>query len=386
MPYKRFECALCCEYKFEEMPRWVGPVGGSRICNACARDGVVPQFHAALEHEYQYPPMWGKEKLDIWTFWDLFDDDFREAWPKKVKEYAMPVKERVYCEHRDSRSGNVCGVFLGQKRVGVMWCNRSRCHTCMNCGSRDDSSGVMSIWNHVCKTAATGDGLENFRKEQDYQQCPDCEKKIFLGEGCNHMTCRPPCSAHFCFICGERVAAHHSGHWQQGGCPRFGVSGPRRIWDQPGEHSEDEDDGPDSDDDEHERDIMRVFALMDTFAAAVRFERTRIMFMMPGTTADSERHIAFYVDVLANLEIVRQILQSRIDVDRISLQLREFSGRHQRIRREYDLNRNNADWLTGPRPVTRLADLDDEFDAYFVFALETMADMEAIAAARGRMP
>ena len=383
MPFKRFECFLCCEEKLEELPRWVGE-RGSRICDACARDCVAPQFYAALEYEYQYPPMCGKDKLDYWTFWDLFDDDFREAWREKEKEYATPVKERVYCEHRDHASGVICGIFLGRKRFGVKYCSRSRCHTCMNCGTRDDSSGVVSIWHHICKESSTEDAFRNFRRGRHYQECPNCKTKTFRGDGCNHMTCRPPCSAHFCFICGRQVAAHHSGHWQRGGCPRFGVSGPRRVWDSPGAHSEDEDDESDGEQDliALERDVRRVFQLMGTFAGALRFERDRLMFTRAVATADSDGRIAFYSDLLANLDIVRQMVQTSFVVDRIPEQLRDFNARHRRIRNVYESNRNNPDWQTGP--VTRLSDLDGEFNAYLDFALETIADMNRIAVASGR--
>ena len=391
MPYALFECVLCCEDKVEELPRWIGDSQSARICDECARDCVAPRFHAALQHEHQYPPMWGKEKLDIWTFWDLFDDGFRKAWREKEKEYAMPVKQRLYCEHRDPGSGNVCGEFLGQKGLGLVRCSSCLCHSCKNCGISDEDATRLK--HHVCKKAAAGDSFAKFQKGRHYQKCPGCEKEIFPAEGCNHMTCRPPCSTHFCFICGNRVAAQKSGHWQRGGCPRFGVSGPRRIWDEPGEHSEDEDDGSDDDDDdddddderellELERDVSRVMQLEDTFADALRFEGGRLMFTPAVATVDSDRRIAFYSDMSANLYIVRRMVQSSFDVDRIPQQLREFNARHERIRSTYELNRNNPDWLAGHG--RHLSDLDDDFDAYFVFALETIADMSGIAGAHGR--
>lgn len=388
MPFTHFECVLCYEDKFEEWPRWVGK-GGSRICDDCARDCVAPLFHAALQHEYQYPPMWGKEKLDFRTFSNLFDGGFREAWREKEKEYAMPVKQRLYCDHRDPESGNVCGGFLGKRGFGLELCKRCQCCTCGECGT--SNGDAISMRNHACKKATTVDDvLAKFHKGRHYQVCPGCEKEIFQAEGCNHMTCRPPCGTHFCFICGDRVAAHQSGHWQRGGCPRFGVSGPRRIWDDPGEHSEDEDDRPEGEDgDETEVfglawDVRRVSQLVDTFTSAVAFERGRLIFTRALATDDSDRRIAFYEDVLANLVIVRQMVQTRFNVDEIPQQLRQFNARHERIRNTYESNRTNPDWQTGP--ATRLSDLGDEFDAYFVFALETITDMTVIAAARGRTP
>ena len=100
-----------------------------------------------------------------------------------------------------------------------------------------------------------------------------------------------------------------------------------------------------------------------------------------GATVESDRRIVFYSDVLANLDIVRQMVQTRFDVNQISQQLTEFNARHRRIRNTYELSRNDPNWQTSA--VTRLSDLGDEFDAYFVFALESIADMNGIAAAHG---
>jgi hypothetical protein len=328
--------------------------------------------------------MWGKEKQDIWTFWDLFDNDFREAWREKEKEYAMPVKRRLYCEHRDSASGMVCGEFLGQRGFGLELCERCQCYTCGDCGTTNE--GAVGMRDHACEKAPADDAFTGLRKGRHYQKCPGCEKEIFLAEGCNHMTCRPPCGTHFCFVCGERVAAHQSGHWQRGGCPRFGVSGPRRIWDHSGEHSEDEGDESDGDDDERdllelEQDTGRVNWLVYTFAGALAFERHRRMFGAVATVG-SDRRIAFYSDLLANLDIVRQMAQNSLDVNQIPQQLREFNARHARIRNTYESSRNDPNWHTSS--VTWLADLGDEFDAYFVFALERIADMNGIAEASER--
>ena len=132
-----------------------------------------------------------------------------------------------------------------------------------------------------------------------------------------------------------------------------------------------------------ERDVRRVFQLRDTFESALRFDRNRRLATVSATTrVDRDRRIAFYIDVLANLEIVRQMVQTSFVVDRIPLMLREFNARHASISSVYHPNRNNPGWLVGQGRL--LSDLDDEFDAYFVFALEAIADMGGITGAHGR--
>lgn len=171
------------------------------------------------------------------------------------------------------------------------------------------------------------------------------------------------------------------------------MSGPRGIWDEPGEHSEDEDFDGDGDGDGGARDlrmiqqretreqlqhVRRVRQLADIFVEAERIERSNLSV----TRVDGERRVAFFGDVLANLNIVIDMLFTRFEVNQIPNQLREFNARDERIRREYDLNRANLN--TDTNTVTQLSDLSNELDAYFVFALEASADMSAIAAAHGR--
>jgi hypothetical protein len=175
------------------------------------------------------------------------------------------------------------------------------------------------------------------------------------------------------------------------------MAGPRGIWDNPGEHSEDEDNDFDGngDDEGGARDLRMahlrvtreqlqhvggVRQLADIFVEAERVERLNLSVMR----VDGERRVAFFGDVLANLQIVIDMLFTRFEVDHIPNQLREFNARDERIRREYDLNRANPNVDTDT--VTQLSDLSNELDAYFVFALETSADMNSIAAARRRTP
>ena len=88
---------------------------------------------------------------------DLFDDGFREAWREKEEEYAMPVKKRVYCEHRDPASGSICGEFLGRRGLGQKRCERCQCYTCGACGTTSDNA--TSARNHSCNKATTVDDV-----------------------------------------------------------------------------------------------------------------------------------------------------------------------------------------------------------------------------------
>lgn len=254
-----FGCVICYENKRENNPRYSG---ADRICNQCAEESVAPLFHAALKHEHHYPPKCGKDELDIWMFWGIFDDDFKQAWHKKIEEYAVPIRDRVYCEYRYGGSGEICGGFLGERGQGKFLCERCEQHICGRCGggigsggggsgsnlrdnssaNRDSDDGSRS--GHKCReaSAATIDPFAEMTRGRHYQLCPGCNNGILLAAGCNHMVCTPPCNTHFCFVCGKQVAAQLSGHWHEGGCPRYGAPGGNCNYDEHDFHSDDEGD------------------------------------------------------------------------------------------------------------------------------------------------
>ena len=69
---------------------------------------------------------------------------------------------------------------------------------------------------------------------RDYQDCPKCQVRITLRDGCNYVHC-VRCTTGFCFCfcfcCGE-VAAHSSNHWLKGNpCPKWNYPGLRNALD-----------------------------------------------------------------------------------------------------------------------------------------------------------
>lgn len=161
------------------------------------------------------------------------------------------------------------------------------------------------------------------------------------------------------------------------------MAGPRIIYDNPDEHSEAGSDASDNSEDggeaglvEHMRDVARIGQLIDIFdnaADAERVESNRMRSTRGVASPNSEARIGFFGYISTNLAIVLQVMRTRFDVDDVHDLLREFSERHQRINTQYPLMRDNAEAQAGT--VTQLADLSDQFDAYFVFALETMANL-----------
>jgi hypothetical protein len=380
MPNTYFECALCGDDKFEALPRWVDD--DCRICDECAEDCVAPRFHNALQHEHHYPPTWGNVVLDLWTFWDLFDGIFLDAWRKKMQEYSAPVKSRLYCEHRSRVGKTVCGAYLGTKGPGSVCCSLCRGLTCKKCEAR--TSDVISAATHRCREVSKEDPFEKLTKGRDYQQCPGCKKEIIQAEGCNHMVCIASCGTHFCFVCGQQVVARRSGHWQKD-CPRFGVAGKTLIWDNEGEHSVADSDefDPDFDDDAgdlaldlvDQADIDHLIERFDQAHEAEQLEDTRNRTMMARMIRRKSR-ADFLMYISFNLALVNQVRQFRFQLDDAADVLEEFGNRHQHIIRKLRFYQSETEppvWVGSH--VIDLADLEVELDSYMFYAGQTIEDL-----------
>jgi hypothetical protein len=130
---------------------------------------------------------------------------------------------------------------------------------------------------------------------------------------------------------------------------------------------------------EHLRDLASIGEIIDVFdhaADAERFESNRTRFMTGKTSLNTEYRFRFYGYVSTNLDIALRV-KARSGSDDGPALLKEFNERHQRINEMYRFSQDNADSKVGI--VTELSDLSEQFDAYYVFALETMADLEMMA-------
>lgn len=238
-----FTCGVCLEDQSVGSPYVT--LAGDTVCKACYESELVPRFEEALNVETSYPVSWGPSTLDPREL-PGFTEDFLSKWTRRIEEYAVPRSRRVYCKHlvvKDihgdphfipdelhvrARIAGVhpsqCGAYLGvvnpsQQEKTVCVCYGM---TCCSCGKALLLS-QESEERHTCEPqgASTVDEEDNIMiRGLDYQQCPQCEIRVGLVDGCNTIFCT--CRTHFCFLCGVR-AHHDSDHWARGkDCPRWG--------------------------------------------------------------------------------------------------------------------------------------------------------------------
>jgi hypothetical protein len=248
------KCCVCMERPpFGEMTN----ASKDNVCHDCIRQ----TFQRALDYEGNYPPKWGNHILDIrkYTQQRILTQEFLGRYHQKEREYRCPSANRIYCSW--PRNGTVqqaddegkgidkgkaiddrCNTFLGARirsTVDVLGNNGElvvRCKECHNLSCRACEThihGLAQAMNHKCLPVRAADpddaAFQGLKRGKDFQLCPfeECERKIELNDGCNHIRC--PCGMQFCFICGQ-PAMEGSGHWSrmgdtEPGCPR---------WNQPG--------------------------------------------------------------------------------------------------------------------------------------------------------
>ncbi|KAI7159347.1 hypothetical protein KC349_g4191 [Hortaea werneckii] len=217
-----FECTVCCDEKLVDEKLIITE---DAVCTGCFTESILPQFEAAIKHEFLYPVRWGSVAISAADFPEYLLDEFLLQWLWKEREYRLPINERVYCKHLTA-SGEECGAFFGEKLgVGcevVAECNLCGNPACMSCGEglQDSTS------QHFCKEEEVDmqDPFTGMQRGKDYQLCPKCQTSINLAAGCNHLICG--CGTSFCYICGVDISRTEMDHFALGMlCPRYGQPG-----------------------------------------------------------------------------------------------------------------------------------------------------------------
>ncbi|KAM1246400.1 hypothetical protein ACFX2J_042477 [Malus domestica] len=113
-----------------------------------------------------------------------------------------------------------CGAAVGPDLIGVSyveghrkikWCPAPDCCYAVkyNGNADDDDTGMNDSSSVDCRTVGKWI-LKNKDDSHNVQwilvntkPCPKCKRPIEKNQGCNTMTCRPPCNFRFCWYCLE---------------------------------------------------------------------------------------------------------------------------------------------------------------------------------------
>ena len=216
-PLGRYECCFC--FLTPEAERGYIIDDSPVICIGCTQRDIIPKFHAALKHEFNYPVEWTSTlTLQPADFAELFDnfDNFLAMWTEKEREYHTPGRDRLYHAGCETFVGDRTGYLF--QTVHCMKCLRSICTRC----------GYDRHAEHQCKSSGEADSED----PPGSKRCPNpsCRTLIVLEDGCNDVTCA--CLFRFCYCCGLHITAEDHDHWsrrQPNACPRFGQPGATNL-------------------------------------------------------------------------------------------------------------------------------------------------------------
>ncbi|GER45920.1 RING/U-box superfamily protein [Striga asiatica] len=130
---------------------------------------------------------------------------------ERAKYYRYLARSYVECSPRKRRWCSAPGCELAIEVEG----GGGACEVGCGCGHRMCFGCGDEIHSPVdCRTVGkwaekNGSEAENVKWIQAYTKpCPKCGRPIEKNQGCNVMTCRPPCHFQFCWLCLQPLANH----------------------------------------------------------------------------------------------------------------------------------------------------------------------------------
>ncbi|PVH84534.1 hypothetical protein DL98DRAFT_485129 [Cadophora sp. DSE1049] len=187
-------CTACREtFSFSELGR--APCT-HEYCRTCLQD----LFNASMTDDTLLPPRCCRQPITPTTNIRIYlTPSIAHLYSAKKIEFDTP--------NRTSRSNPLCSSFIRTEYVVE---EKATCQVC------------EAVTCTICKGAEHGGDcpedealkmvLETARENQ-WQRCYNCHRLVELDTGCNHMTC--PCSAQFCYKCGERWKTCRCEQWDE---------------------------------------------------------------------------------------------------------------------------------------------------------------------------
>ncbi|KAF2721874.1 hypothetical protein K431DRAFT_284553 [Polychaeton citri CBS 116435] len=111
-PSSSSECAVCAlDIPLGEKHRHIQSYC---ICENCSSTAIKELLEKSLEHEINFPPVFGEHIINFKDFSDLLRSDYGYRYRVAHQERNTPHFQRIYCSYRVHEAVKSCGKFLGQ--------------------------------------------------------------------------------------------------------------------------------------------------------------------------------------------------------------------------------------------------------------------------------
>lgn len=203
-------CGICFEpYRYNALCESVVAVAycDHSFCAACLRIYVSvaiddgPRCLDLRCPEMSCRAVIGKDMVNLL----VSPKDRKKYFEFYLRSYVELNSERKWCPAPDC--GCAIEYELGSESCGVI-CECLR-NFCWHCGE-DSHSPVEceTVKNWILKNNSESENVTWVLANT--KPCPKCKVPIEKGIGCMHMTCKPPCGYHFCWICLGSYRSHDS--------------------------------------------------------------------------------------------------------------------------------------------------------------------------------
>ncbi|KAF8082752.1 hypothetical protein N665_0809s0053 [Sinapis alba] len=200
------ECLIC--YKDIDLERMFS-VGKCRhrFCFHCVKQHVeVKLLHGMVPN---CPHDGCKSEVVMDACRKLLTPKLSEMWKQRIKDYAIPVAERVYCPYprclalmsRTKITESAKSLLSVYPASGVRRCVECRGLFCVDCKVQWHGKVSCTEYKNLHPNPPADDvKLSSLANNKTWNQCEKCQHIIELTQGCNHITCR--CGYEFCYNCG----------------------------------------------------------------------------------------------------------------------------------------------------------------------------------------
>jgi len=160
-------------------------------CPSC----LAVLVNESIKDESRFPVRCCKKKVPTTRILKrLEDQDVKRNVSAKMREYATPQIERLYCSTKE------CSTFLGAtssfgfQSVSCPTCQKVSCKWCR----RPMHKGSPCVDDDATQE------LRRAAKKKGWQTCPGCKAVVQRMSGCNSIICR--CGINFCYSCGMKMS------------------------------------------------------------------------------------------------------------------------------------------------------------------------------------
>lgn len=193
-----FPCEICCESRYGDQKRWASC--GHPFCVCCWRTYISISINDSGMGclrlkcpEPSCPAIVGGDMIRNLGS----ESDFAKYMMYFFRSYVEGSKKRKWCPAPGCVNAVEYEAGVSESYDVNCDCGHNFCWNCTEDAHRPLSCGMVAKWYEKnCNEADNTTWINAFTKP-----CPKCKQPIEKNQGCNHMTCRSPCTFEFCWSC-----------------------------------------------------------------------------------------------------------------------------------------------------------------------------------------